>query len=74
MWIPPPCRSATGRRRQVDKQGFGTRKAAEAALTDMLQAASRNAVVAKASTRLADYLDEWLAGQKTRLPETTWHS
>jgi integrase len=65
---------ATGQRRQVAKQGFRTRKAAEAALTDMLQAASRNSVVAKSSTRLADFLDDWLAGQKTRLRETTWHS
>jgi integrase len=65
---------ASGRRRQVAKQGFRTRKAAEAALTDMLQAASKNAVVARSSTRLGDFLDEWHAGQKTRLRETTWHS
>ena len=64
----------TGRRRQVLRQGFATKKQAEAALTDVLQAATRNSVVAKSSTRLGDFLDDWLAGQKTRLRETTWHS
>jgi integrase len=64
----------TGRRRQVLRQGFATKKQAEAALTDVLQAAIRNSVVAKSSTRLADFLEDWLASQKTRLRETTWHS
>jgi site-specific recombinase XerC len=36
---------------------------------DDLQAATT-----PSSTRLADFLDDWLASQKTRLRETTWHS
>ena len=64
----------TGRRRQVLRQGFATNKQAEAALTDVLQAASRNSVVAKSSTRLADFPEDWLASQKTCLGAATWHS
>jgi integrase len=64
----------TGKRRQVLRQGFATKKAAEAALAEVLQAAQLNTVVAKSTMRLGEYLEEWLAGQRSRLRETTFNS
>ncbi len=64
----------TGKRRQILRQGFATKKQAEAALGEVLQAAAKNTVVAKSSMRLGEYLEEWLAGQRTQLRETTLRS
>lgn len=63
-----------GKRRQVLRQGFTTKKQAEAALAAAHQAAASNTVVAKSSVRLGEYLVEWLAGQRGRLRPTTMHS
>jgi integrase len=64
----------SGKRRQVLRQGFATKKLAEAALTEVMRAAATNAVVARSTMRLGDYLEEWLVGQRTRLRETTLRS
>lgn len=64
----------TGKRRQVLRQGFATKKEAQLALADLIQAAEKNAVVAKPTMRLGDYLEEWLGSQGSRLRETTLRS
>lgn len=65
---------ATGKRRQASKQGFRTRKEAEAALGEALSSARDGTAVTKSGLNVADYLDEWLVGQRQRLKETTWSS
>jgi hypothetical protein len=40
----------------------------------LLRRGDLQAATTPSSTRLADFLDDWLASQKTRLRETTWHS
>ncbi len=64
----------TGKRRQVLRQGFATKKAAEAALAEVVHAAQSNTVVAKSTISVGGYLEGWLAGQRSRLRETTFHS
>ena len=60
----------SGKRRQVLRQGFATKKEAQLALADLIQAAEKNSVVAKSTMRLGDYLEEWLANQR-RAPSST---
>jgi integrase len=64
----------TDRRRQISRQGFATRKAAEAALNEAVQKSAQGTIVSRSSTRLRDYLDDWLMTQQSRLRETTHHS
>ena len=57
----------TGKRRQVLRQGFATKKEAQVALSELMQANEKGAVVAKSTTKLGDYLDEWLLNQRNHL-------
>lgn len=65
---------ATGRRRQVQRQGFRTKREAEAALDERLSSIRSGALVTPSTAELGDFLDEWLVGQTSRLKETTWES
>ncbi|MFV0525867.1 MAG: tyrosine recombinase XerC [Acidimicrobiales bacterium] len=65
---------ATGRRRQYNKQGFPTKKAAEAALERALAEVREGTAVGRQSMSLAAFLDDWLVGERRRLKETTWSS
>jgi integrase len=65
---------STGRRRQLAKQGFRTRKAAEAALGEVLSAVAAGSVVSRSATTTGQYLDDWLVSQHHRLRPTTVHS
>jgi integrase len=65
---------ATGRRRQVARQGFRTRKAAEAALGEVLSAVATGSAVNRSRTTTGEYLDDWLVSQQHRLRPTTMHS
>ena len=65
---------STGRRRQLAKQGFRTRKAAEAALGEVLSAVAAGSVVSRSSITTSQYLDDWLVSQHHRLRPTTVHS
>lgn len=56
----------SGKRREVLRQGFATKKEAQLALADLIQAAEKNAVVAKSTMRLGDYVEEWLGNQPQR--------
>jgi integrase len=64
----------TGRRRQVLRQGFRTKKAAEAALQEMLHAAGRGTLPTPARVSLRVFLHEWLSTQDGRLRPTTKRS
>ena len=64
----------TGKRRQATKQGFRTKKEAENALAEAQKTVIDGTVVANSSMTLTAYLDEWLAGQRSRLRPTSHHS
>ena len=65
---------ATGKRRQLAKQGFRTRKEAEAALGAVLTSISRGSVVDRSTTTTEEFLRDWLASQQHRLRATTLYS
>jgi integrase len=65
---------ATGRRRQVLRQGFRTKKEAERALQETLQAFGRGMVPVRSRLALGVYLRDWLSTQDTRLRPTTKQS
>src|SRR5688572_16968543 len=64
----------TGKRRQILKQGFTTKKEAEAALAEALRDSSRGSVVSKSSTKVQEFLHDWLETERSRIRATTWHS
>jgi integrase len=61
----------TGKRRQVGKQGFTTKRAAEAALAEALGEVNRGTVVSRSQMTVREYLDEWFATAKLSLRATT---
>jgi integrase len=65
---------ATGTRRQVQRQGFRTKREAETALDERLSSIRTGASISPSSAELGEFLDEWLQGQRARLKETTWES
>lgn len=64
----------TGKRRQMLKQGFATKKEAEVALAEAVRDASRGSVVSKTSVKVDEFLSDWLTNERSRLRPTTWHS
>ncbi|NLE79448.1 MAG: site-specific integrase [Rhodococcus sp.] len=64
----------TGKRRQKVKQGFRTKREAELALAEVQKTVIDGTVVSGTNLRLGDFLDEWLAGQESRLRATTHYS
>lgn len=65
---------ATGKRRQMLRQGFGTKRQAETALTEMVHASDNGGLVARSTLRLGTFLDDWVESQSQRLRPTTLHS
>ena len=65
---------STGRRRQLAKQGFRTRKEAETALGALLTSISTGSVVDRSTTTTEEFLSDWLASQEHRLRATTLYS
>ena len=63
----------SGKRRQVLRQGFATKRAAESALADMVGDATRGTAVSTSTTKLGGYLDDWFATAKQSLRPTTAH-
>ena len=61
----------TGKRRQKVKQGFRTKREAELALAEVQKTVIDGTVVSGTNLRVGDFLDEWLAGQESRLRPTT---
>ena len=64
----------TGKRRQVLRQGFATKKAAQSALNDLASASARGQVVTRSTISVQDYLAEWLATTRSKLRPSTHHS
>ena len=64
----------TGKRRQILKQGFGTKKEAEVALAEAVSEASRGNVVSRSTVKVAEFLNEWLETVRPRVRPTTVHS
>jgi integrase len=64
----------TAKRRQVLRQGFPTKKAAQLALNDLASASARGQVVTRSTISVKDYLTEWLATTRSKLRPTTHHS
>jgi integrase len=62
---------ATGRRRQTSRQGFRTKRAAEAALDEVLASVRSGTVATRSSVTLREFLEDWLTTQRQRLQPTT---
>lgn len=65
---------ATGKRRQTQRQGFRTKREAEAALEKLLASVREGTVTTRSSMTVGEYLAEWIAGQRQRLRATTLES
>jgi hypothetical protein len=66
--------ASTGKRRQMLRQGFKTKREAETALANAQQSVEQGSVVAKSTMKVGAWLDEWLVSQKGRLKASTHHS
>ena len=64
----------TGKRRQMLRQGFKTKREAEKALAAAQQSVEQGSVVSKSAMKVDAFLDQWLASQQGRLKESTHHS
>ncbi len=64
----------SGTRRQIRRQGFRTKRAAEAALAEFQKTVIDGTVVSASGLRLDDFLDEWLQGQESHLRPTSHYS
>src|SRR4051812_47474217 len=61
-------RRGDGRRRQETKSGFRTRREADRALTEALDAHDKGTFVSTGRLTIGDYLHEWLAGRASLKP------
>jgi integrase len=64
----------TGRRRQLYRRGFATRKAADEAMTEALAEINRGVFVRPTKGTIAEYLTGWLDSQTERVRPATIHS
>jgi integrase len=66
----------TGKRRQVSRQGFRTKREAQAALSELLleREAVRRPDVSVFGPTAGEYLEEWLARARVSVRESTWAS
>jgi integrase len=61
----------TGKRRQLLRQGFSTKRAAEEALADAVGAATRGMAVSRSTVKVGEFLDDWFATARPSLRPTT---
>ncbi|MEM7339786.1 MAG: tyrosine-type recombinase/integrase [Actinomycetota bacterium] len=66
--------AATGKRRQLQRSGFRTKKDAEAALQKILQEVADGTAAARSAKELGPFVTEWLETQRQHLKATTWES
>lgn len=64
----------TGRRRQILRQGFATKKAAEQGLADAHAANTRGVAVARSMVRVEEYFTDWLVTVQAKLRPSTYYS
>jgi len=64
----------TGKRRQVSRQGFRTKREAQAVLNDLLleRELVRRPVVSVFGPTVGEYLEDWLARARVSVRESTW--
>ncbi len=64
----------TGKRRQVSRQGFRTKREAQAVLNDLLleRELVRQPDVSVFGPTVGEYLEEWLARARVSVRESTW--
>lgn len=72
-WEEPPD-PATGKRRQLQKGGFRTRRDAEAALRDILGQMDRGAYVSPTRQSVGQFFEEWLTAIRSTVRATTWET
>ena len=60
----------SGKRRQVSRQGFPTRQAAEEALAEVVEQ-TRRSTTRRSRTTVGDYLNDWYVGARPSLRPTT---
>jgi integrase len=63
---------ASGKRRQIRRRGFRTRKIAEKAMGDVIREAEQGAYVEPSTEALRDYLTTWLKSIKPTVRASTW--
>ena len=61
----------TGKRQQVLRHGFNTKREAEKSLDELVHAKSTGTGAVRSKARVAEFLDNWLETQHGRLRETT---
>ena len=66
--------AGSGKRRQVLKQGFPTKKAAQTALADVVSGNAKGSVVSQSTIRVEVFLKDWLLTIRSRLRPTTFYS
>jgi integrase len=65
---------ATGKRRRPSKSGFLTKRAATQAMRGAMRALELGVTAPGELPTVASYLDEWLAGRRAALRQSTWDS
>lgn len=63
----------SGKRRQLLRQGFATKRAAETALAEIASDVNRGMAVSTSTMKLGEYLAEWFATATQFLRPTTAH-
>lgn len=61
----------SGKRRQLSRQGFATKRAAESALADAIGEVNRGSVVSRSTMTVGEYLPEWFITARPLLRPTT---
>lgn len=61
----------TDKRRQISRQGFATKRAADDALSEALGEVNRGTVVSRSVMTVGDYLAEWFSTARPSLRATT---
>jgi len=64
---------ATGKRRQVLRQGYSTKKAATDAQTELRAQVLNGQVVTRSTDTVREYLEQWLAAQSAHVRQTSLH-
>ncbi len=63
-----------GKRKQVSRSGFKTKREALAAMADLQDNAAKGTRVEPSKMTVGDYLDDWLNGVKGEIRGSTWKS
>jgi integrase len=64
---------ATGKRKQLKRRGFRTKKAAETALNTILRDIERGDHIEPSTDQLTDFLEVWLRSTKPTVRDSTWN-